>query len=65
VANPKGYSASHVKLADTIYIALVKKAGLYGKAFFAHNMTVQEKKQLKRLWYQAQKEAVKQLGEQE
>ena len=41
--------------ADEIYIHLVSKAGLFGKAFFGHRKTKREARQLNRLWKLAQK----------
>ena len=40
---------------DEIYIKLVSKAGLFGKAFFGHRKTKREARQLNRLWKLAQK----------
>ncbi len=41
--------------ADEIYIHLVSRAGLFGKAFFGHRTTKREARQLNRLWKLAQK----------
>lgn len=40
--------------ADEIYIKLVSKAGLFGKAFFGHRKTKKESRQLNHLWKLAQ-----------
>lgn len=50
------------KIADEIYEDLVKKAGLYGKAFFGHRATRQEKRRLEKLHKQALMSEEKELA---
>ena len=45
--------------ADEIYMDLVKKAGLFGQAFYGHKKTRAQARKINHLWVIAMKEANK------
>lgn len=53
----KAYRESTLQVADSLYVEKVKKAGLYGKAFFGHKRTRSENWLLEKYWNEAVKEA--------
>lgn len=54
----KAHRESTLQIADSLYVEKVKKAGLYGKAFFGHKRTRSENWLLEKYWNEAVKEAV-------
>jgi hypothetical protein len=47
---------SYTQEVDIRYETLVKRAGLYGKAFFGHKASRKERKMLNKLYSRAQRE---------